>query len=86
MSPQSNPQPERLFNAAERAQKAVGLQLPQVKLPLWRRVRGSNPRFARHFSRQSVSYWWGQRPILGHLVTHRRRFTTGHKHKQPYRG
>lgn len=86
MSPQSNPQPDRQYNAAERAQQAVGLQLPQMKLPRWRRVRAGNPRLARQYNRWAVSLWRAPRPILGHLVTHRRRFTTGHKHKQPYRG
>jgi hypothetical protein len=57
-----------------------------MKLPLWRRVQGSNPRLARQYSRWPVAFGRASRPILGYLVTHRRRFTTGHKHKQPYRG
>jgi len=86
MSPQSNPQPERQFNAAERAQKAVGLQLPQMELPLWRRFGRGGPWQERQHGWRRAWFWKSPRPILGHLVTHRRRFTTGHKHKQPYRG
>jgi hypothetical protein len=57
-----------------------------MKLPRWRRVQVGNRRLARQYNRWAVSFWRAPRPILGYLVTHRRRFTTGHKHKQPYRG
>ncbi|NLX08634.1 MAG: hypothetical protein GXY36_03175 [Chloroflexi bacterium] len=62
-----------------------------VQVPLRRtnRFRANAFRGGRGLE-QLQQRWWrltrAQRPILGFLVTHRRRFTTGHKHKQPYRG
>jgi hypothetical protein len=83
MSPQSNPHVNPKTTTAERAQVAVGVRLPTVR-------QGNPRRFpfqpGKRVGRMRERYLLARRPILNFLVTHRRRFTTGHKHKQAFKG
>lgn len=83
MSPQSNPQLNPKTTTAERAQAAVGVRLPMIRQVNPRRLLFQP---GRRFGRMRERYLLARRPILGYLVTHRRRFTTGHKHKQAFKG
>jgi hypothetical protein len=60
--------PNQAYNSAQR-------ELPQ---PRFRAI----PLIQARRLRDRVLMMQIKRPILGDLVTHRRRFTTGHKHKQ----
>ncbi|HEX3054354.1 MAG TPA: hypothetical protein VHP83_27100 [Aggregatilineaceae bacterium] len=78
MSSQQRLSSENRKLTSDRAFISIKRQLPQP-------YRG---RFSYSFSgRRRHDYTLlmrTQRPIQGYLVTHRRRFTTGHKHKQAY--
>jgi hypothetical protein len=78
MSPQSNPHTTKESNT-ERAQTSLGVHLPSITRPVWPGElfrRGSRAGRMRARYQMTRAY----RPILGFLVTHRRRFTTGNKH------
>jgi hypothetical protein len=81
MSPQFNFPRGRKITLADQAQSAVGVRVPTLKLPYPRRYSithgGRNRRMRDQYLLMRI-----QRPIQGFLVTHRRRFTTGHKHHQ----
>jgi hypothetical protein len=63
----------------------MGARAPRFKPPSMRRFSISyNERKGRVRERYHMARM--PRPIHSFLVTHRRRFTTGHKHKQPYQG
>jgi len=85
MSPQSNSQLSHKETTNDRAQEALGVSRPQVRSPRFRRfLDWTNRRTWRY--RHQYRLERAVRPIQGFLVTHRRRFTTGNKHKQPYKG
>jgi hypothetical protein len=81
MSPQSNVPLERKSLASDSAHRAVGAHLPTVRLPYPRRYSLTHGGRHRRMRDQYLAMRLA-RPIQGFLVTHRRRFTTGHKHKQ----
>ncbi len=78
MSPQSNRHTPKESDT-ERAQTSLGVQLPSITRPTW---PGEMFRRGTRAGRMRARYQVGRayRPILGFLVTHRRRFTTGNKH------
>ncbi|MBN1202864.1 MAG: hypothetical protein JXJ20_13530 [Anaerolineae bacterium] len=85
MSPQSKQPSNRNGISSEQAHRAVGAQTPHVRRPYPRRfslTHGGRKQRARYRYLLTRDH----RPILAHLIAHRRRFTTGHKHKQPYQG
>jgi len=85
MSPQSNSRVSHKETTNDRAQEALGVSTPQVRAPRFRRFLHWP---GRRTWQRSHQYRLARavRPIQGFLVTHRRRFTTGNKHKQPYKG
>jgi hypothetical protein len=85
MSPQSNPHVNHKETTNDRAQEALGVATPHVRAPRFRRfLHWPSRRAWRYRSQRRLERT--VRPIQGFLVTHRRRFTTGNKHKQPYKG
>jgi hypothetical protein len=85
MSTQSSSQLNHKETTNDRAQEALGVSRPQVRGPRFRRfLRWPSQRAWRR--RYQYRLERTVRPIQGFLVTHRRRFTTGNKHKQPYKG
>jgi len=85
MSSQLNSSTDRKKGKLEMPRAVIGAQLPRANLLRPRQF--SLIRDGRRGRRRGRLFLaWATRPILGQLVTHRRRFTTGHKHKQPFRG
>jgi len=73
-------EPSQHGTTSDQAYRTITRQLPQPNRFAF--VRGGKiRRFRDRYLLMRLP-----RPIQSYLVTHRRRFTTGHKHKQPYQG
>ncbi len=68
--------------SSDQAYHTVTRELPQLDQKRFNFVRSGRLRRLR----ERYLTMRLPRPIQSYLVTHRRRFTTGHKHKQPYKG